>query len=147
MLADGIMQDPELVSVIIELPMPCSVKLLQLSWESFANQRKLYQNQILSKKFMSRTKLYGAESWRMTGSDLSVLRGFDYKCLRKILQIYWSNAISNKDLEKTTDILQTVKEIKRSRWMDGAYTTYKYSCPPKNLLHLDPGRWLSQRMT
>ena len=34
--------------------------------------------------------------------DLSMLRGFDNKCLRRILQIYWPNVISNNDLEDCT---------------------------------------------
>ena len=77
-----------------------------------------------SKKISTKTKikiyrsniravlLYGAESWRMTEADLSVLRGFDNKCL----QIFWSNVISNKDLKRTTCIEQIDKEIMKRTW-------------------------------
>ena len=60
--------------------------------------------------------LYGSESWRMTEADLSMLRGFDNKCLRRILGIYWPNTISNKELEKTTCLPQIDRELKKRRW-------------------------------
>ena len=52
----------------------------------------------------------------MTEADLSMLRGFDNKCLRRILGIYWPNKISNKELEKTTCIPQIDRELKKRRW-------------------------------
>ena len=57
----------------------------------------------------------------MTEADLSMLRGFDNKCLRRILQICWPNLIPNNDLEKTTHIPQIDKEIKKRRWTWIAY--------------------------
>ena len=52
----------------------------------------------------------------MTEADLSISRGFDNKSMRRILQTYWPNVISNNDLEKTTRIPQIDIEIKKRRW-------------------------------
>ena len=53
---------------------------------------KLYQSCVVS------TLLYGSECWRMTEADLSKLRSFHTTCLRRILQIFWPEKISNEDL-------------------------------------------------
>ena len=53
---------------------------------------KLYQSCVVS------TLLYGSECWRMTEADLSKLRSFHTTCLRRILQIFWPERISNEDL-------------------------------------------------
>ena len=52
----------------------------------------------------------------MTEADLSMLRGLDNKCLRRILGIYWTKKTSSKEIEKTTCIPQIDRELKKRRW-------------------------------
>ena len=53
---------------------------------------KIYQSCVMS------TRLYGSECWRMTESDITKLSVFHTKNLRRILQIFWSDTISNQQL-------------------------------------------------
>ena len=46
--------------------------------------------------------LYGSETWRMTEKTVSKLQTFINRCLRRILQIYWPDTISNATLWETT---------------------------------------------
>ena len=53
---------------------------------------RIYQSCVLS------TLLYGSECWRMTESDITKLSVFHTKNLRRILRIFWPDAISNQQL-------------------------------------------------
>ena len=91
---------------------------------SFIQLRTIWKSKIISSKtkiqiYRSNVRavlLYGSERWTMTEADLSISRGFDNKSMRRILQTYWPNVISNNDLEKTTRIPQIDIEIKKRRW-------------------------------
>jgi hypothetical protein len=52
----------------------------------------------------------------MTEADMSKLKGFDNKCLRRILNIFWPNVISNRDLETSSSISSISREITKRRW-------------------------------
>ena len=63
--------------------------------------------------------LYGEESKRMAEADMTKLRGFDNKCLRRILNIFWPYVISNRDLETSSGVLSISREItkRRRKWI------------------------------
>ena len=44
------------------------------------------------------TLLYGSESWKVTKTISNKLDVFQNRCLRRILQIYWPNTITNEEL-------------------------------------------------
>ena len=46
------------------------------------------------------TLLYGSESWKVTKTISSKLDVFQNRCLRRILQIYWPNTITNEELHR-----------------------------------------------
>ena len=73
-----------------------SLNMMNKVWHSSTystlTKLKLYHSCVLS------TLLNGSECWRLTENDLSKLSTFHTKSLRRILRIFWSNAISNKDL-------------------------------------------------
>ena len=60
--------------------------------------------------------LYGSETWRMTEKTVSKLQTFINRCLRRILQIYWPDTISNVTLWETTGQLPVKEQIKKRKW-------------------------------
>jgi len=60
--------------------------------------------------------LYGAETWRTNCKIESRLRGFEGRCLQKILRIHWEERVTNKEKTKSTGIENITKEVKRRRW-------------------------------
>ena len=60
--------------------------------------------------------LYGSETWRMTEKTVSKLQTFINRCLRRILQIYWPDTISNASLWETTGQLPVKEQIKKRKW-------------------------------
>ena len=65
------------------------------------------------------TLLYGSECWRMTESDITKLSVFHTKNLRRILQIFWPNTISNPQLLAccNQDSMETIIMGRRCRWI------------------------------
>jgi len=59
--------------------------------------------------------LYGAETWKTSQETERRLRGFEGRCLRKILKIRWPRTISHRDVWETTGIGEINNEIKRRR--------------------------------
>ena len=60
--------------------------------------------------------LYGAETWLMTEKLRSRLQTFVNKCLRKVLQIFWPDWITNRDLWERTNQRPIDAEIKGRKW-------------------------------
>ena len=73
---------------------------VDLLWRSTVYSQKtklrIYQSNVIS------VLLYGSECWRMTHQDTNRLSRFHDTCLRKILKVYWSEAISNTRLYQAT---------------------------------------------
>ena len=60
--------------------------------------------------------LYGAETWRTSNRIESRLRGFEGRCLRRILNIWWEHRVTNKEVAERTGIECIVDEVKKRRW-------------------------------
>ncbi|VDO83594.1 unnamed protein product [Schistosoma margrebowiei] len=60
--------------------------------------------------------LYGAETWRTTTTTIKKVQVFINSCLRKILNIHWSDTISNSLLWERTNQLPAEEEIRKRRW-------------------------------
>ena len=87
---------------------------LQNIWKSSALQTniklKIYKSNVRS------VLLYAAETWRTNRKIESRLRGFEGRCLRRILRIHWEQHITNKEISRRTGIDNIVDEVKRRRW-------------------------------
>ncbi|VDO58706.1 unnamed protein product [Schistosoma margrebowiei] len=55
--------------------------------------------------------LYGAETWRTTTTTIKKVQVFINSCFRKILNIHWSDTISNSLLWERTNQLPAEEEI------------------------------------
>ena len=62
------------------------------------------------------TLLYAAETWRMNKKLESRLRGFEGRCLRRILKVRWEDKVTNEEVWARTGITNIVMEVKRRRW-------------------------------
>jgi len=60
--------------------------------------------------------LYGAETWRTTKTTLQTVQAFINRCLRRILNIFWPETISNKELWTRTGEVTVEVAIRRRRW-------------------------------
>ncbi|VDP62549.1 unnamed protein product [Schistosoma curassoni] len=60
--------------------------------------------------------LYGDETWRTTTTIIRMVQVFINSCLRKILNIHWSDTISNSLLWERTNQLPAEEEIRKRRW-------------------------------
>ena len=60
--------------------------------------------------------LYAAETWRTTKQIESRLRGFEGRCLRRILGVWWEQRVTNKEIQERTGINCIVEEVQRRRW-------------------------------
>ena len=60
--------------------------------------------------------LYGSETWRTTKTITKKVQTFVNKCLRRILNIYWPQRISNTTLWERTSQPPMEKEILKRRW-------------------------------
>ncbi|VDP34179.1 unnamed protein product, partial [Schistosoma margrebowiei] len=80
--------------------------------------------------------MYGAETWRTTIKKVQV---FINSCLRKILNIHWSDTISNNLLWERTNQLSDEEEIQKRRWKWIEYTLCKSSnCITRQALTWNP---------
>ena len=77
---------------------------------SRTTKMKLYRSNVRT------VLLYGAETWRTNKTIESKLRGFEGRCLRRILNIRWPQTISNKDVQEKTGINDINLEITKRRW-------------------------------
>ncbi|VDP81546.1 unnamed protein product [Schistosoma mattheei] len=60
--------------------------------------------------------LHGAETWRTTTTTIKKVMVFINSCLRKILNIHWSDTISISLLWERTNQLPAEEEIRKRRW-------------------------------
>ncbi|VDO61991.1 unnamed protein product [Schistosoma margrebowiei] len=60
--------------------------------------------------------LYGAETWRTTKAITQKIQVFINSCLRKILQIRWTDTNSNNLLRERTNQIPAEEEIRKMRW-------------------------------
>jgi hypothetical protein len=60
--------------------------------------------------------LYGAEMWRITGTDSKRLDVLQRTCLRRILGVFWPQTISNEELYSRTGTTPVSETIKMRRW-------------------------------
>ena len=70
---------------------------------------KLYKSNVRS------VLLYAAETWRTNKEIESRLRGFEGRCLRRILGVRCQDRVSNREVAKRTGIGDINIEIKRRR--------------------------------
>ena len=71
---------------------------------------KLYRSNVRS------VLLYAAETWRTNKKIESRLRGFEGRCLRRILRIRWEHRVTNKEIGDRTGLQPIVNEVKQRRW-------------------------------
>ena len=57
--------------------------------------------------------LNGCQSWKTTEAICHKLDTFQYRCLRRILNFFWPNTISNAELPQTTSINNNCYEVKK----------------------------------
>lgn len=57
------------------------------------------------------TLFSGAESWKMLKTISHKLKVFKNRCLRRILSIFWPNAISNFELHRTLSTQPITEEV------------------------------------
>ena len=60
--------------------------------------------------------LYASETWRTNKKLESRLRGFEGRCLRRILKLHWRQHITNKEVSERTGVNSIVAEVKQRRW-------------------------------
>ena len=60
--------------------------------------------------------LYAAETWITNRILESGLIGFESRCLRKILRIWWEQRVTDRKVWKQADSNYIVKEVKKRRW-------------------------------
>ena len=94
---------------------------------SFAMLNKIWRTQKLRLKtkikiFNSNVKsvlLYGSETWFLTTRLESNLQVFVNKCLKRILNVFWPNTISNEELWQKTNQKKITDQIKtrKFRWL------------------------------
>ncbi|GFS14912.1 hypothetical protein ElyMa_004918900 [Elysia marginata] len=60
--------------------------------------------------------LYASETWRTNRRIENKLRGFEGRCLTRILGIRWEHRVTNKEISERTDIRPIVEEVKKRRW-------------------------------
>ena len=92
------------------------VAFLMLSkiWKS-----KLIKLKTKMKIFNSSVKsvlLYSSETWRMTKHTVNKIQTFANRCLRRIMNVKWSDKVSNNTLWTKTNQLPVEIEIKRRKW-------------------------------
>ena len=69
--------------------------------------------------FLSNVKsvlLYGSETRKVAKTTTSKLQVFVNRCLRRILNIHWSEVISNEDLWRRAEETEISIQIKRRKW-------------------------------
>ena len=91
---------------------------------AFSMLNTVWRSQIIRRKtklkiFNSNVKsvlLYGSETWFMTEKLRVRLQTFVNKCLRKVMQIFWPNWVTNRELWSTTNQKPIDEEIRVRRW-------------------------------
>ena len=69
--------------------------------------------------------LYACETWKTTNQITRRLQTFINKCLRQIMNIKWTDKITNEELWKITKQKPIEIQIKRRKWNWGGHTLRK----------------------
>ena len=88
--------------------------ILSKIWKS-----KLIKLKTKMKLFNSRVSpvlLYSSETWRITKHTVNKIQTFVNRCLRRIMNVKWSDKVSNNTLWTKTNQLPVEIEIKRRKW-------------------------------
>ena len=89
------------------------MKLKQI-WNS--NKLTLRTKLRLFQALVRSVLFYGCETWKINDSDNKKLDTFQFKCLRRILNVRWPYIISNNDILRITKIKTISDEVKERRW-------------------------------
>ncbi|VDP67952.1 unnamed protein product [Schistosoma curassoni] len=91
--------------------------------------------------------MYGDETWRTTTTTIKKVQVFINSCLRNILNIHWSDTISNSLLWERTNQHPAEEEIRKRRWKWIGHTLRKSSnCITRQALTWNPeGKWKGGR--
>ena len=60
--------------------------------------------------------LYGCEAWKITAAEDKKLDRFQFRCLRRILRIWWPQRIRKDTISQITGVKKISDEIRRRRW-------------------------------
>ena len=92
--------------------------------QAFASLKTIWRTRKISTKTKLRLfksnvlsiLLYGAESWKMTKGISHKLEVFQNRCLRRLLNIFYPNTISNSALHERTNTKPITLEVRARRW-------------------------------
>ena len=92
--------------------------------QAFAMLKTVWRSQQLSthtkirifKSNVLSVLLYGSECWKTTTTIEKKLDVFQTKCLRRILQIFWPNRITNEEVYERTSTEPISMTLKKRRW-------------------------------
>ena len=84
--------------------------MLNKARTSFTKLNKVWNSNQISKKtkiklyksIVRPVLLYGCETWKIIKSDERKLNSFQFKCLKRIMRIFWPNIVSIDELNKLT---------------------------------------------
>ena len=104
-----------------------------LKSESYSRKTKLslFQSNVIP------VLLYGAELWRMTGTDDLRLDRFHRVCLKKIMKIRWPMKISNEELYRLTSTKPVSETIRERRWRYIRHIKKRTQQPCKGSVNLE----------
>ncbi|PIK43013.1 hypothetical protein BSL78_20130 [Apostichopus japonicus] len=91
---------------------------------AFRNLRRIWTNGAIGRKtkltlfktLVRSVLLYGSEAWKVTKREEQKLDAFQFKCIRRILKIPWTELVSNDRIMQQTGINRISVEIRRRRW-------------------------------
>jgi hypothetical protein len=69
--------------------------------------------------------LYGSETWKTTKETTSKIQVFINTCLRRTLNVWWPNKISNEDLWDITGQVSIPQQLLKSKWQWLGHTLRK----------------------
>ncbi|KAL9983368.1 hypothetical protein ACROYT_G005527 [Oculina patagonica] len=120
---------------------------LSKAGQAFASLKNIWKSKKITLKTKLRffksnvltTLLYGCESWKATKAICHKLDTFQNRCLRRILNIFWPNIISNAELRRATSTNNISSEVKKRRWRwIGHVLRMDPSSIPRVALHWTP---------
>ena len=91
---------------------------------AFTKLNKVWNSNQISKKtkikwyksIVRPVLLYGCETWKIIKSDERKLGTFQFKCVKRIMRIFWPNIVSIDELNKVTQSYRINQEVKKRRW-------------------------------
>ncbi|PVD38724.1 hypothetical protein C0Q70_01345 [Pomacea canaliculata] len=87
---------------------------LRSTWKA-KNISQIIKLRIFKSNVIS-TLLYGSESWKMTKTISNKLDIFHNRCLRRLLNIFWPNNITNEELHRRTETESITTQIQQRCW-------------------------------